>query len=76
MAHIGGDFNEFLNNLDKKGGNPINQARAKDFQDIVNYCELIDMGYKGSRYTWLNKRYKRKNSLILERLDCFLANDE
>lgn len=33
------------------------------------------MGFKGSRYTWLNKRYKNSSQLIYERLDRFFANN-
>lgn len=76
MWLIEGDFNELTSNSKKKGGNPINCSRARDFVDVINYCQFIDMGYKGSKYTWLNKRFKNKSKLILERLDRFMANDE
>ncbi|KAK4710031.1 hypothetical protein R3W88_004544 [Solanum pinnatisectum] len=73
---IGGDFNELLHNSEKKGGNPLNASRVSNFQNTINHCELIVMGFKGSRYTWLNKRFKKRNALIFERLDRFLANNE
>ncbi|KAK4727358.1 hypothetical protein R3W88_032275 [Solanum pinnatisectum] len=69
----GGDFNDLLNNKDKFGGNLLNQSRTRDFWDIVNYCEFIDLGFKGSKYTWANKRYSNRDSLIFERLDHFFA---
>lgn len=40
---------------------------------MINYCHLIDLDYKGSRYIWLNKRFNDRNTSILERLDHFLA---
>ncbi|KAK4708924.1 hypothetical protein R3W88_029849 [Solanum pinnatisectum] len=39
---IGGNFNELLHSLDKKGGNPLNTPCSKDFWDIINYYEFID----------------------------------
>ncbi|KAG5627675.1 hypothetical protein H5410_012893 [Solanum commersonii] len=36
---------------------------------------MIDLGFKGNKYTWSNKRYKNRCSLILERLDRCLANN-
>lgn len=42
----------------------------------INYCVLIHMGFKGNKYIWLNKCFKHKYALILERLNRFLANDE
>lgn len=43
---------------------------------MINHCQFIDLGYKGNKYTWLNKRYKSRNALIFERLDRFMATDE
>lgn len=33
-------------------------------------------GFKGNKYTWINKRYKHRNVLILKKLDRFLATDD
>ncbi|KAK4716458.1 hypothetical protein R3W88_014796 [Solanum pinnatisectum] len=73
---IGGDFNELMSNSDKSGGKSISTSRMNDLWDVVNYCELIDMGFKGNRYTWLNKHFKNRSKLIFERLDRFFANNE
>nr|XP_016433117.1 PREDICTED: uncharacterized protein LOC107759646 [Nicotiana tabacum] len=72
---IGGDFNEVLKARDKFGGNPINLSRNNLFWNCINECNLIDLGYKGSKYTWTNKRYSNKTSLILERIDRSFANE-
>lgn len=40
---------------------------------MVNYSSLIDMVYHGPLYTWCNKR---KNGLILKKLDIMLVNDK
>ncbi|KAH0679722.1 hypothetical protein KY284_020807 [Solanum tuberosum] len=50
--------------------------KPSDFQEIINHCELIDMGFKGSRYALLNKIFKNKKTLIVERLDRFLVNND
>ncbi|XP_019258278.1 PREDICTED: uncharacterized protein LOC109236539 [Nicotiana attenuata] len=72
---IGGDFNEVLKARDKFGGNPINLNRSNQFWNYINKCNLIDLGYKGSKYTWTNKRYTSGNTLILERIDRCFANE-
>ncbi|XP_019224694.1 PREDICTED: uncharacterized protein LOC109206328 [Nicotiana attenuata] len=72
---IGGDFNEVLKARDKFGGNPINLSRSNQFWNCINKYNLIDLGYKGSKYTWTNKRYSNCNTLILERIDRCFANE-
>ncbi|KAK4728133.1 hypothetical protein R3W88_021121 [Solanum pinnatisectum] len=54
---IGGGFNELLSNSDKKGGNALSNPCTRDFWNVINFCEFIDMGFKGSKYTWLNKSF-------------------
>lgn len=65
-----------MNYSEKKGDRSINSNSSRDTWDMVDYCELMDLGFEGSKYTWLNKRFKKKNTLIYERLNCFLANRE
>ncbi|PON52388.1 hypothetical protein PanWU01x14_209820 [Parasponia andersonii] len=31
------------------------------FQDVVDECNLIDMGFKGDEFTWLNKQEAKKS---------------
>ncbi|GKE78743.1 putative non-LTR retroelement reverse transcriptase, partial [Tanacetum coccineum] len=70
---ICGDFNEILD-MEKHS---LHDSTAtipegmSDFQDLVNYCELVDLSYQGPKYTWCNKR---KNDLICKKLDRVLAN--
>lgn len=70
-----GDFNEILTTSKKFGGNNIIFNRTGSFWDCINKCNLLDLGFKGSKYTWTNKRYKHRRHLILERLDRCLANE-
>lgn len=41
----------------------------------LSNCHLNDLGYHGPKYTWSNKRFTNKNTLIKERLYHFLGND-
>lgn len=62
------DFNEIINSTNKFGGRPINQKRARTLIDCRSSCNLVDLGYKGCKYTWSNHRM-RNGGLIMERLD-------
>ncbi|XP_070014337.1 uncharacterized protein [Nicotiana sylvestris] len=71
---VGGDFNEVIRQNEKFGGNPINNSRVDAFAKCLNYCNLLHLGFKGSRYTWTNKR--RNGNIIIERLDRILAKSD
>ena len=43
------------------------------FNNFLNNCNLIDLGYNGPRFTWTNKR---DNGLVMKRLDKALANSQ
>lgn len=62
-----------MSSSEKKGGIPLINSRSNDFWDTVNLCELIDIGFKGSKYTWHNKCFKNRLNLIFERLDRYLS---
>lgn len=42
---ITGDFNEVLMGDDKLGGSPINISRALQFQECLDTCRMIDIGF-------------------------------
>ena len=69
-----GDFNEILSSADKCGGNPINMRRAQIFNDCLDVCNLIDLGFQGPKYTWINKQ--EIGYFIQERLDRAFVNQE
>lgn len=56
---MGGDFNELIDTRDKYGGRNINQRCAKSLIDCLNFCNLVDLGFKGCKYTWSNHRKKK-----------------
>lgn len=62
-----GDFYELLHAIEKEGGNARHEGQMKLFWAITNSCELHDMGYSGSDFTWCRKLGARR--WIHERLD-------
>ncbi|WJX67493.1 hypothetical protein P8452_51955 [Trifolium repens] len=62
-----GDFNVYLDIADKQGGGEINFNSMWKFQDCVQQCNLLDLGFHGPRFTWEGRGIK-------ERLDRALCN--
>ena len=67
-----GDFNELLASSDKLGGNPLNPRRVQLFKECLDSCGMVDLGFHGPRFTWVNKR--EVGHYIQERLDRGFAN--
>jgi hypothetical protein len=63
-----GDLNDILYQFEKEGGRarPANYMQA--FRDVIDDCNLMDMGYTGDKFTW-------QHGNIRERLDRDLANE-
>ncbi|KAL5863359.1 hypothetical protein ACOSQ3_000873 [Xanthoceras sorbifolium] len=70
---IGGDFNEILRGDENEGG-VIRAGSAMDrFREVVDSCNLLDMGFSVSKFTWCNRQFG--GNVIWERLDrCFSVN--
>ena len=71
---IVGDFNEVLMGEDKFGGRSVNINRAFIFQECLDTCRMIDIGYSGAWFTWSN--HHPLNHLIQERIDWVFINAE
>ncbi|XP_028798620.1 uncharacterized protein LOC114754051 [Neltuma alba] len=69
-----GDFNDVISEEEKWGNLPIDIGRAINFQCMLADCHLIDLGFKGAKYTWCNKRLGAAQ--VKERLDRAVANVE
>ncbi|XP_023928116.1 uncharacterized protein LOC112039472 [Quercus suber] len=67
-----GDFNEVLSSEDKFGGNQVSLNRTLQFKECSDVCNMLDLGFTGSKYTWTNRR--PIFDLILERIDRYFAN--
>lgn len=59
----------------KIGGRPMKATRSSKVWNYINKYNLIDLGFKGCKFTWSNHR-RRNNGLLMERLDRVLANEE
>ncbi|KAL0382905.1 UNVERIFIED_CONTAM: hypothetical protein Scaly_0577800 [Sesamum calycinum] len=69
-----GDFNDVMSQVEKKGGKPFASTSRNALGDELNFCNLIDLGFSGYRFTWSNKRPGMTN--IQSRLDRGVANVE
>lgn len=46
----GGDLNEIMWTMEKKGGELRDQNIMLAFQDVMDYCGLVDLDYVGNDY--------------------------
>ena len=67
-----GDFNEVLWSHEKLGRGPRQENMMKEFREVLDECGLMDLGFRGEKYTW---KGKRSRGLVLERLDRAVANN-
>jgi hypothetical protein len=66
-----GDFNLIRNSNEKSGGSSYNNNLITLFNDTLNNCNLVDLGFHGDIYTWTNNQVDENH--IKERLDRFFA---
>ncbi|KAA3476871.1 reverse transcriptase [Gossypium australe] len=71
---VAGDFNEILFGFEKNGGGQRDQRGMDAFRDTLEDCQLMDIGYSGSWYTWERGNLPETN--IRERLDRGVANNK
>ncbi|XP_019232504.1 PREDICTED: uncharacterized protein LOC109213198 [Nicotiana attenuata] len=71
---VGGDFNVIWDEEKKFGGLPVSINEVDDFRHCINTCNLTDLGFKGSIYTWWNGR--SEEDCIFKRLDRCFGNIE
>lgn len=65
------DFNEILLPFEVRGGS-FTLARANCFAHVLEYCNLLDLGYMGSPFTWHRSSQGLKR--MAKRLDRVLAD--
>lgn len=70
---VGGDFNVILNEEEKIDGLPVYPSEYEDFSYCINSCELLEVGFKGSSFTWWNGR--AGTDCIFKRLDRIVINN-
>ncbi|XP_019241168.1 PREDICTED: uncharacterized protein LOC109221159 [Nicotiana attenuata] len=71
---VGGDFNVIWDDEEKFGGLPVHINEIDDFRHCTNTCNLFDLDFKGSIFTWWNGR--AEEDCIFKRLDRCLGNME
>ncbi|KAG5536301.1 hypothetical protein RHGRI_023918 [Rhododendron griersonianum] len=69
-----GDFNQVLAADDKFGGHLPSQNALASFHHMISACGLVDLEFKGPKFTWRNNR--SEDSFIMERIDMGFANSE
>ncbi|CAN1132549.1 Transposon TX1 uncharacterized 149 kDa protein [Linum perenne] len=69
-----GDFNTLMSNEEKEGGLDLSYEALEPFNDFIFNNGLMDMGFKGQKFTWTNCRQDEDE--IKERLDRALCNVE
>lgn len=50
------DFNEILFHSEKWGGRDHLEKQLEDFKEVLSFCELRDLGFRGNLFTWYNNR--------------------
>ncbi|XP_061342988.1 uncharacterized protein LOC133289134 [Gastrolobium bilobum] len=68
-----GDFNEILSANEKKGGAPINVAKCAKFMEVLDDCNIMDLGCHGAKYTWRGSKWLHLER-VFNRLDRIYAN--
>lgn len=68
---LASDFNNILNDNENFSCSPPNRNRIAHFNNLLNKCNLLDLGFNGPRFTWANKR---NNCVLMKRLDRALCN--
>ena len=66
-----GDFNAILHSSEKQSTRQPQTAQIDAFQEVLESCQLEDLGYKGYQFTWTNKRPGDANTKL--RLDRAVA---
>jgi hypothetical protein len=69
-----GDFNDVTSQDEKFGGNVVCRRRIQAYTECMDYCQLMDLGFSGPKFTWTNMQGVA--DLIQERLDRGWANTD
>lgn len=64
---VGGDFNVILSDEEKIGGLLVYPGEYMDFLFCINSCDLVDINFNGSPFTWWNGR--ADSECIFKKLD-------
>ncbi|CAN1315862.1 hypothetical protein LINPERPRIM_LOCUS29860 [Linum perenne] len=45
---------------DRQGGAEFNASRCRAFNNCLDDCDLIDLGFSGPKFTWFHGQKKRR----------------
>ncbi|KAL0420356.1 UNVERIFIED_CONTAM: hypothetical protein Slati_3058500 [Sesamum latifolium] len=62
---VGRDFNVILHPNENQGGDLSRMGPMDDFNDMVSDTGLIDAGFEGEPFTWINKRIWKRLDRVL-----------
>jgi ribonuclease HI len=51
-----GDFNEIILSTEMQGRRPRPERQMKEFRNVLDDCGMLDLGFRGSPFTWCNNR--------------------
>lgn len=68
-----GDFNEALWQFEHLSKNPRSEIQMQAFRDVLDVCNLIDLGFEGNPFTYDNRRKGSNNVQV--RLDRVVADE-
>jgi len=69
-----GDFNEIVEQAEKEGSLLRRDSQMNHFREVLEFCQLGDLGFSSPRFTWCNNRMD--SSFTKERLDRAVANPD
>ena len=70
----GGDFNEILKSHEKRGGRLRPYSQMEQFREVLDKCNLLDLGFLGNKLTW--SRTYPNGGMVWERLDRAVCTTE
>ena len=62
-----GDFNEITKSHENRGGRLRQNKKMQDFQDVLDECDFMDLGFMGNNFIW--RKVQATRVTIWERLD-------
>lgn len=71
---VSGDINEFMYSFEKVGDLVREEKRMETFKEVLDECQLADLGFYGQWFTWERGNLPELN--ITERLDKRVANEK
>lgn len=70
---IGGDFKVIRSDEKNLRGLPVTFNETQDFNQCINLCNMEECLFKGSKFTWWNRR--TNEDCIFKRLYRVMCND-